>query len=102
MADEHGGVAVVVVNPGGAAVPLDTDGDLVAADVDDTACVHDDVGAARGAGQGDAEIDRRRGRCPGLDGCSPADGAVGSVMVVVVDEGVELALQRGEITGEAL
>jgi hypothetical protein len=43
MVDEHGGVAVVVVDTGGAAVPFDAHGNLVAADVDDSTAVHDDA-----------------------------------------------------------
>src|SRR5262245_55924988 len=82
---------------GDAAVPFDAHGNLIAADVEDAASVDDDLGPARGAGQGDAEIDGRWCRRPGLDGCAPADRTVGSVMVVVVDERVELCLQLEEI-----
>ncbi len=55
-----------------------------------------------GAGQGDAEVDRRRGCGPPLGGRDPADASVGAVVVVVVDEGVELGLEFGEGGGERL
>ena len=102
VADEHGGVAVVVVDTGHAAMPFDADGNSIAPDVDDPATVDDDVGAVRGAGQRDPEVDGRRCCRPCLDGRAPADRTMGSVMVVVVDERVELDLQFGEVAGEAL
>lgn len=52
-----------------------------------------------GSGQGDAEVDRWWGRGPGLGGGAAVDAVVGSLVVVVGDEGVELGLQFGEVGG---
>jgi hypothetical protein len=68
VVDEHGGVAVVVVDACDAAVPFDAKGNLIAPDVDDSATVDEDVGPVGRAGQRDAEIDCGRCRGPCFDG----------------------------------
>ncbi len=49
------------------------------------------AGAAGGAGLGEQVV--------GYGGCAPVEAAVGASVVVLVDEGVELGLEAGEISG---
>src|SRR5438477_8048800 len=72
------------------------DADAVAVDGHDAVAGHQHRAVLGGAGQGDAEVDRRRRGGPALCGCPPADASVGPLVVVVGHERVELGLQLGQ------
>src|SRR4051794_23676470 len=102
MVDEHGEVAVIDVDVSASAGPSATDGDAPGADFDATGGEHEGGDVAGGAGQRGAEIDGGWGGRPALGGGDPADALMGSVMVVVVGEGVELGLELDQVRGEGL
>lgn len=102
MVDEDGVVGVVVVGFGLVSGPGGADADEVAAGGGDAVGSDDADGALRRCGERDAEVDRWWCGRPPFGGGDASDPTVGSLVVVVVDERVELGLQLGDVLGEGL
>src|SRR3954454_15078268 len=93
VADEHGYVVALDDDVGGLAGVVDAEGDLPRLAFGDTVGGDHDLGAAQGCGNGGAVGSGTGGGRPTLMGRAAADATVGSLVVVVVDEGVQVGLE---------